>query len=112
MGLARRHDERKAEEVEKMRKNPKTYSGPARDYADPSKAKALRDHEAVLRGAVVWRGEEDIELICQMFMDFLTTPTALTALSLEIATPPAPEKIDIPSKMLDRDVEADDGLDE
>ena len=45
-------------------------------------------------------------------MDFLTTPTALTALSLEIATPPAPEKPNIPSKMLHRDVEADDGADE
>lgn len=64
MALAKRYDDRKAEEVEKMRKNPRTYSGPARDYADPSKAGAIREHEAVLRGASAWRGDEDVELIC------------------------------------------------
>ena len=44
-----------------------------------------------------------------MFMDFLTTPTAL---SLEMAKPTTAEKVNIPSKMLGRDVEADDGADE
>ena len=66
----------------------------------------------MIGGTTVWRGEEDIELICKMFMDFLTSPTAITALGLEVRTPPAQEKINIPTKMLDKDVEADDGLNE
>jgi len=31
---------------------------------------------------------------------------------MEISTPPKPEAVNIPSKMLNKDVEADDGLDE
>lgn len=64
-----------------------------------------------MRGMTTWRGEEDIELISRMFMDFLTTPTAATAIALEMKTPPKGEEINIPSKMLNKDVEADDGLD-
>ena len=112
MSLAKRYDERQAQEIEKMRKNPKTYKGPANDYSDPEKANALRKHSAQIRGMTSWSGEQDIELICQMFMDFLTTPTAATAIEMEISTPPKPEAVNIPSKMLNKDVEADDGLDE
>lgn len=80
MSLAKRYDERQAEEIEKMRKAPRSYKGPALDYSDPEKANALRKHTKTIRGMTKWQGEQDIELISQMFMDFLTTPTAATAI--------------------------------
>lgn len=111
MALAKRYDDRKAEEFAKMRANPRTYNGPAKDYSDPNKADALRDHEKQMKAAGGWRGEEDIELICQMFMDFLTTPTAITAMNLELSRQATGEKINIPSNMLNRDVAAEDDAD-
>ena len=50
MSLAKRYDERQAEEIEKMRRNPKTYNGPARDFSDPEKAASLRKHGGQIRG--------------------------------------------------------------
>jgi len=45
------------------------------DYADPVKAKFLRMKEVRAKKMVNWKGEEDVELLTGMFMDFLTTPT-------------------------------------
>lgn len=57
---------------------------------------------------MIWRGDADIEEICKMFMDVLTSPTGISALIIEAKTPPERETINIPSKMMTLDVEADD----
>ena len=61
---------------------------------------------------MVWRGDADIEDICQMFMDVLTSPSGVAALDIKAKTPPQKEKINIPSKMMKLDVEADDAAEQ
>ena len=66
-----------------MKAKPKTYVGPATDYNDPVKAEILRRHEAKVKGSMIWKGDADIEEICKMFMDVLTSPTGVSALTVE-----------------------------
>ena len=89
--LASTYDKNKEFELQKMREHPKTYSGPATAFADSEKGPALRAREAKARGLQEWCGDESVEAICAMFTAFLTTPTAISALKLEAATPKDPQ---------------------
>jgi hypothetical protein len=85
--LASTYDKNKEFELKKMRDHPKTYGGPATAFADPQKGPELRAREAKARELQAWKGDESVEAICAMFTAFLTTPTAISALKLEAATP-------------------------
>lgn len=93
--MAATYDKSKEFEIEKKLANPRTYTGPADDYADPVKARKLRAKELKAKGLQEWRGIESVEMICEMFTTFLTTPTALSALKLEVSTPY--ETVPVPS---------------
>ena len=66
-----------------MNEKPKTYNGPALEITDPVKADRIRKKERKAMKNMEWRGEDDIEMISQNFMKFLTTPTAMAAMQEE-----------------------------
>ena len=88
LSMAAKYDKKKEHEIERKLANPRTYTGPADDYADPIKARKLRAKEEKAKRMQEWKGEESIELICEMFTMFLTTPTAMSSLRLEAASTP------------------------
>ena len=73
--IASEYERKKQDEFQKYLLKPKTYTGPALDYTDKEKAKYLLMKEVRMRKIVEWKGEQDIEMLSGMFMDFLTTPT-------------------------------------
>ena len=76
--IASEWDAKNEAEFEKMNKS-KFYHGPALAYQqDPNHRKKQFKKKAIANDLSTWRGAEDIESICQMFMDFLTTPTSAT----------------------------------
>ena len=77
------YDQKKAEELAKMKAKPKTYDGPATKWADKDEAKKVRKREFNAKKNSEWKGQEDIEGICRLYMDFLTTPTFGTFMDLE-----------------------------
>ena len=81
--MAKTYDDAKANELRKQKEKPRTYVGPANDYNDPVKAEILRKHEEKVKKSMVWRGDADIEDICQMFMDVLTSPSGVAALDIK-----------------------------
>lgn len=81
--ISNAYDSKKAEELAKMKAKPKTYAGPATEWADPEEARKVRQREFKAKKNSEWKGQADIEEICRMYMDFLTTPTFGTFLDLE-----------------------------
>ena len=55
--LASTYDKNKEGELKKMRDHPKTYSGAAKDFADPEKGPGLRAREAKARELQAWHGD-------------------------------------------------------
>ena len=121
--IAAEYDTQKAAEIEKMVKKPKTYNGPALDFQDSAKAAKIRARENKAKQQLEWNGESDIELICTLFTNFLTTPTAKTQLEIEAnKTPPVEKNVSPNQPRLTRkglsilkeekDGEDDGGLDE
>ena len=77
LNIAAKYDKYKNTEIQKSLTSPKTYTGPAESFMDPEKSRGERLKEIKARKNMNWKGKEDVELICDTFMNFLTTPTAL-----------------------------------
>ena len=77
LNIASKYDKFKQVEIDKSLAKPKTYTGPAQAFTDTEKSKVERKKELKARKNQQWQGREDIELICDTFMNFLTTPAAL-----------------------------------
>lgn len=77
LNVAAKYDKYKQAEIDKSLAKPKTYKGPADVFTDPEKSKVERKRDLKARKTMAWKGREDVELICDTFMNFLTTPTAL-----------------------------------
>ena len=78
--ISNAYDRRKAAEMKKLEK--KMYDGPARKW-DEAELKKQRIRENKAKQSSEWKGQESIEDICRMYMDFLTTPTFGTFIELE-----------------------------
>ena len=74
LAISKAYDDKKAEELGKMKAKPRTYNGPATRWGG-EEGKKMREREFKAKKNTEWRGQEDIEDICKMYMDFLTTPT-------------------------------------
>ena len=76
--LAQTYDANKEHELGLMATK-KMYRGPAAVFQDPEKTKEIRAREKEARKLQEWKGQESIEQIANMFVTFLTTPTAISA---------------------------------
>ena len=79
--LAQTYDANKEHELGLMATK-KMYRGPASVFGDPEKTKEIREREREARKLHEWKGEASIEEIANMFVTFLTTPTAISAQKL------------------------------
>ena len=77
LDIAQKYDKYKQTEIDNFLKKPKTYNGPAQAFTDPELSKTERKITLKARKQQEWKGNEDVELICETFMNFLTTPSAL-----------------------------------
>ena len=80
--ISNAYDNKKAEELAKMKAKPRTYNGPAKNW-EGDEARKVRQREFNAKRNSEWKGQADIEGICKMYMDFLTTPTFGTFMDLE-----------------------------
>lgn len=73
--------------MEELKKKPRTYpeNGPARKLIDPEQSKAIRAVESRIKKKLEWKGDEELEELCNMFVVQLTAPSGI---NLEASTPP------------------------
>ena len=50
------YEQKKGQEMEKMKKKPKTYEGPARALVDPEQSKKIREIENKIKKKLEWKG--------------------------------------------------------
>jgi hypothetical protein len=78
------YEKQKARELEKYKQKPKTYSGPARLLVDEEASKKIRAVEQKIKKKMKWKGSEELEELCNMFVVQLTGPSGM---KLEPPTP-------------------------
>ena len=75
--------------MKKLKDKPKTYDGPARLLVDPEKSKEIRKIEQKIKKRLRWKGDEDLEMLSEMFTAALTAPSGIV---IEQPTPISPTK--------------------
>lgn len=58
----------KGREMEKLKNRPKTYVGPALNLIDPEQSKKIRAIESKIKKKMQWKGDEELEELCNMFV--------------------------------------------
>jgi len=54
--------------MEKLKNRPKTYVGPALNLIDPEQSKKIRAIESKIKKKMQWKGDEELEELCNMFV--------------------------------------------
>lgn len=67
----------KGREMEKLKNRPKTYVGPALNLIDPEQSKKIRAIESKIKKKMQWKGDEELEELCNMFVVQLTAPSGI-----------------------------------
>lgn len=62
------YEQEKGKEMEKLKRKPKTYNGPARSLVDPEQSKVIRAIESRIKKKMEWKGDEELEELCNMFV--------------------------------------------
>ena len=66
-----------------MTSRPKTYTGPAKEFADPEASKKITEREISASKMLDWQGEEDVEAICNTFIEYLWSGSLTTLKALQ-----------------------------
>ena len=66
-----------------MTARPKTYAGTAKEFADPEASKKITEREISASKMLDWQGEEDVEAICNTFIEYLWSGSLTTLKALQ-----------------------------
>lgn len=66
-----RYGHAKMEEIQKMQTYSRTYDGPATEFQDEQKSKKIRKRELQAQKELEWAGGEDVEMVCEYFIEYL-----------------------------------------
>ena len=66
-----------------MTARPKTYTGIAKEFADPEASKKITEREISASKMLDWQGEEDVEAICNTFIEYLWSGSLTTLKALQ-----------------------------